>query len=974
MGFADFFRPKHRHSDLTVRTQVVRELAADDTVLVEMALRDRDPGIRRLAIGKLEDPSVLASIASHDSDDSNRNAATNRACEIWSRVACGSNEESALVALDGLTQLADGRGLARVGATAALAGVRARAIAAIRDDRGLVDLARATNDAQVRDEALARVHSVEALRGLATSASDKELGLAIIERLTDEDALDAIAHKGKHKAVRARARKKLAGLAEAKHKPDPIADETKRRRAAKAQLLRELESWNTSFDVAAGMRAMETTNQAWSALGASDRDLDAKLTAQVQTLEKRFVAIRAAAHKATTPAVKEPAANVVATDSGTGEPDVGFAAGDSVDAAAADARRLEREAKAAEREAKLAARQAREKERAEKDAQRAQREQARREAAVVAQRQLVEMVAEMERMVQAGTTKNAAKLLGESNKVVTQLQKLDAEFDRDPYEAVRGKLVILTQANKDAEDWQRFANVPKAESLVKDAEVLLASVHEVPEHVGQLLKDLQAEWKALGPLPQKRSQELWETFKATCDQIYEVVKAQRAEADVKYDAIAAKKEALITEAESLATSTDWAATAKRLKELQTAWKDAGSLPRRRADELWTRFKSACDTFFAARAPQLKAERDQEAGNLAKKVALCEQLEAMVAKAGDDAAWPEVLRTVRNAQRDWKDIGYVPRQESQPIYERFRAACDGLFAARDNAKGEHAKLRANQHVALMGELQGAADVTQALSAHAQVRALDAEELTAEIRGAWNAMVSRMWSDHAAAVQNTPLDPRVFASERRKILQRANELVSPEAPSLANDSATDVATRLQQAMADNALAKFRFGGREPAELISELRDEWMRVGPSADPALDQEFAAVCAQVLSEAGVGQAARRSETPRKQVTNAAPPLAAVAPVATIAAGAAAATSTAVVAGAAAALADNAFAATSASIGSAAPRTRAVSSPPPMDDVDTAWDAAEEPSAAPQSASPPSASELAGDASTEGEGLDTGWD
>ena len=61
MGIADLFRPKHRHSDVRVRTEAVRALTADDAaLLVQIARTDRDTGVRRLAIERISTAGVLA--------------------------------------------------------------------------------------------------------------------------------------------------------------------------------------------------------------------------------------------------------------------------------------------------------------------------------------------------------------------------------------------------------------------------------------------------------------------------------------------------------------------------------------------------------------------------------------------------------------------------------------------------------------------------------------------------------------------------------------------------------------------------------------------------------------------------------------------------------------------------------------------------------------------------------------------------
>src|SRR5205085_8879636 len=161
-------------------------------------------------------------------------------------------------------------------------------------------------------------------------------------------------------------------------------------------------------------------------------------------------------------------------------------------------------------------------------------------------------------------------------------------------------------------------------------------------------------------MPQRRSKELWEQFKAACDQVYEKVKGVRAVENEKFGEVTKVKEALIAEAEGLAESTDWAATAEKLKALQARWKDSGHLPRKQGDELWKRFRAACDKFFERRKPMLDARDQEEADNLRKKQALIARAQQVTAKAPDDGGWGKAIGQIKDLQREWKDIGYVPR--------------------------------------------------------------------------------------------------------------------------------------------------------------------------------------------------------------------------------------------------------------------------------------------------------------------------
>jgi hypothetical protein len=531
--------------------------------------------------------------------------------------------------------------------------------------------------------------------------------------------------------------------------------------------------------------------------------------------------------------------------------------------AEARARREEREKQRAEEEAR---RQAQAAERAAKA-----KEDAERGAAVAAS--LAAMCADMEQLAatEQKTTREIDRVLAQAAKAFENLGKVPAA-DRDPlaerYRAARGKLVTRAGELREAEDWQRWTNVPKAEALIETAKQM-AEAEATPD-LGNRLRALQALWKEVGPMPQRRSKELWEQFKATCDQVYEKVKGVRAVEQEKFAEVAKAKEALIAEAETLAESTDWAATAEKLKQLQVRWKQSGYLPRKQGDELWTRFRAACDRFFARRKPVLDSMHEEQAANLQKKHALVARAQAIAAAAPGEGGWGKAIGAIKDLQAEWKQIGFVPRRDADAIYRAFRAACDSLFAKRDAARDGEANAHRAELDAIRAEVDavaggagdaaGAADlVARAIAVRA--RASEHGGFGAEVE----AMIRKVVSAHPEAVRGTELDPAQLRARREKLIARAEELL-PKQPAqvAAGDRPADLASQLKQAMRQNAFGELRFSGRDPVEVIDELRASWAEAGPifdDADREQAERFEQVIARVLADPSVApRAAARGE------------------------------------------------------------------------------------------------------------------
>ena len=134
------------------------------------------------------------------------------------------------------------------------------------------------------------------------------------------------------------------------------------------------------------------------------------------------------------------------------------------------------------------------------------------------------------------------------------------------------------------------------------------------------------------------------------------------------------KEALCTQAEALADSTDWIRTADELKRLQTEWQKSGPVTHERGRALWQRFRTACDRFFTRRKEDLSKRKHVWAENAQKKEAICVRAEELAVSSDWDTASNELKRL----QIEWKAIGPVKKQRSEALWLRFRKACDTFF--------------------------------------------------------------------------------------------------------------------------------------------------------------------------------------------------------------------------------------------------------------------------------------------------------
>ncbi len=185
------------------------------------------------------------------------------------------------------------------------------------------------------------------------------------------------------------------------------------------------------------------------------------------------------------------------------------------------------------------------------------------------------------------------------------------------------------------------------------------------------IEEIQAKWRTIGFATRKENQKVYERFRAACDKFFERKRASFTEFKDSMNENLQKKMAIIEEAESLKDSTDWKATTERLIELQKQWKEIGAVPRKKSEQIWKRFRAACDAFFTARDNRPDGQGSLS-GNLAAKKALIEEIKAYVPDPEKDAD------AYKEFSQKWNAIGFVPFKEKEAIQAAYRAALDEKF--------------------------------------------------------------------------------------------------------------------------------------------------------------------------------------------------------------------------------------------------------------------------------------------------------
>lgn len=253
---------------------------------------------------------------------------------------------------------------------------------------------------------------------------------------------------------------------------------------------------------------------------------------------------------------------------------------------------------------------------------------------------------------------------------------------------------VYNKINRYYEDKKKqlLANLEKKKELLAKTKEFVSKIQELNtqkawEKATKKLLEIQEEWKNIGFGPRKENEEVWKEFRSYCDQFFDTKKEFYGRLFEQFKEVEKKKKTLIEKAKELQNSTEWKATADKLKRLQSEWKKAGSAGPRMEQRLWKEFRGACDAFFNAREEFFKEKDKELLVNYDKKKELIEKIKSYV--LGEDKK--QILDDLKSFTKQFNEIGFVPRDKKDEIYSDFKSIMDQHYKALNLKEDEKEKV-------------------------------------------------------------------------------------------------------------------------------------------------------------------------------------------------------------------------------------------------------------------------------------------
>lgn len=272
--------------------------------------------------------------------------------------------------------------------------------------------------------------------------------------------------------------------------------------------------------------------------------------------------------------------------------------------------------------------------------------------------------------------------------------KPESEYENEketlnPFAALEnGFKAIYMKYKKERAEYNKKVEAEREDNLAKKQAVIdeLKALVEKQDDLGAAFpafRDLQARWRAIGPVPAQNFRNLNDTYQFYVEQFYDKVQINRDLRDLDFKKNLEAKEEFCQAAEKLSENENVVDAFKELQKLHEQWKEFGPVAKEFREQIWDRFKAATAVINKKYQAYFEEQKTKQAENLVAKTALCEKVEAIADKEDIKSSneWNALSKEIEEIQKEWKTIGFASKKENQKIYDRFRAACDKFFGRK-----------------------------------------------------------------------------------------------------------------------------------------------------------------------------------------------------------------------------------------------------------------------------------------------------
>lgn len=650
MGLRDLFRPKWKNADPAIRLQAIEALspASQTSILVEIVQQDADDRVRRAALRKIDDIQVLDRLFSSENTLPlrevllqqmqawlNRFRSMPHVAAEWIQAAQQIHVASIQVEL--ILSCPD------PDASQAL-------IRLLQDDRHRREIAKRTSMPQLRAAALEAIQAPTVLRELVLWSDDKQEVASMVARVQDRRVLSDLARLGS-KWVRQCVADRMAQISSDALAPGVGKMPGGDRQEMLKKLCRLAEDSIRNPDWDAAVADFEQVQQQWQQCNpdrANTQEQD--WIQQFERISSQFFMRKQALldrMKADLERERQQQAQQVVTTPARVAPEAA----------------VRSEARTASQET------ARERDRGQKDLHRAYEEHTARlhtlcDTLIAGLDSLPGKELSLRRKQCEDGIQNLAVL------PVAAQKTLKKRFD-EIRDAIRRRQLEM----KELTEWKKWSSVHALETACQQAEALLQE--PAKPSFSKDFRELRSVWTAIQALSGADTAALKKRFRTAYKGLREIYLQSVQASQKEREENCTKKQALVTQVEALLQLTDMREISKQVRSLEQAWKQIGPMPREQAEPIMQRYRAARAQLFERLRVHRKREQAEFVQRTRQKESLCAKAESLVTESDVRTA----TSAVKKLQEEWKKVGSLPKKEGDLLWQRFRKACDAIFARR-----------------------------------------------------------------------------------------------------------------------------------------------------------------------------------------------------------------------------------------------------------------------------------------------------
>ena len=237
----------------------------------------------------------------------------------------------------------------------------------------------------------------------------------------------------------------------------------------------------------------------------------------------------------------------------------------------------------------------------------------------------------------------------------------------------------MLDLNKEYREQEYAHNLEKRKSIIARAEELIneASVQKALNE----LQYLHRLWKEEAePVAEEFRDSTWEVFKEISNKIHERKSELLAQIEVEQQKALEKKNEIIAKLKDFASSKEavthnyWQQAIKQVEQLRSEFLKLGNVPKKLSNQNWTEFKTALRAFNTKKNDFYKNLKNSQHVNLEEK----QKLISIAQDNMHSEDWDTAVPLFKKLQEDWKNIGHVPKNQANKVWNDFRDACNTFF--------------------------------------------------------------------------------------------------------------------------------------------------------------------------------------------------------------------------------------------------------------------------------------------------------